>query len=287
MWPAERKFLRYRGFVDVIQLGGYGHSSAENLPYHEIDPKAWQRRVRVVYPVPLCIRNSYIHLSSQTFRRFIGKQDNTDEDIISDNIIPIGDVGLNFVLDDSKKLGISIEAHALLQLVNTEGKQTVTPNWLFRLRKEWVHGMSLFVFNSQTGWRGCFAEYKLWVAILMSENVKVKTPYSTPVIRSWFSLHVINDLYECLGKEHIMNIAETISHLGFDGAPDLLLYKKNPPLLWFVEVKSATDCLRSNQLNMMQHLSKHENTTCQICCPSSALKRFATVSLYEEDSDTP
>tara|TARA_Y100000748_G_scaffold296528_1_gene289458 strand:+ start:990 stop:1232 length:243 start_codon:yes stop_codon:yes gene_type:complete len=73
-----------------------------------------------------------------------------------------------------------------------------------------------------------------------------------------------------------------VAEMGFDGALDLVLYHNDT--IWFVEVKSATDKLKPHQLRMMQELSKFQNVTCQICCPKSALKRFASVILSNDDS---
>ena len=49
----------------------------------------------------------------------------------------------------------------------------------------------------------------------------------------------------CLGDDLLKEAAHCIADAGFDGAPDLVLYRRNPPHLWFVEVKSANDRLRS------------------------------------------
>ena len=78
-------------------------------------------------------------------------------------------------------------------------------------------------------------------------------------------------------------IASAVADLGFDGAPDLVLYRAEPPLVWFVEVKSANDRLRDSQKLMLKALSAIAGVRCQVCCPSSALKRMAS-ALAEKDS---
>ena len=64
-------------------------------------------------------------------------------------------------------------------------------------------------------------------------------------VRLTVSLH-LEDLKACIGAETVMQVAATVADLGFDGAPDLVLYR--PGTLWFVEVKSATDNLREAQV---------------------------------------
>ena len=106
-------------------------------------------------------------------------------------------------------------------------------------------------------------------------------------MRAWFPNEILGDLKTCVG-DLAMQIACKIKELGFDGAPDLVLYNDNPPNIIFVEVKSATDTLKPHQLKMMQALSKLPNVSCKICCPKSALKRFASVKMvvHESDSDS-
>ena len=61
-------------------------------------------------------------------------------------------------------------------------------------------------------------------------------------------------LAACVGKELSSQVAATVAEHGYDGAPDLVLYRREPATLWFVEVKSATDSLRENQVKMMKQL---------------------------------
>jgi len=281
MWTAEKALLKYRGLNDVITLRAIGHSSGETFPYHEVG-RAWQKRTRVVFPVPSVIRNTYLPLTSLTFRTMFREEATpTTSDVIS-----IGDLGLGLVIDDSRQLGMSVEAAALFQLIDTSGTAHSIPDWLRFAQTAWCHQNAVFMFNPNTGWRGCFAEHRLWSAVLLQHDARIKTPYSKPVVRGWFPPHVLNDLYDCIGVEFAVQIAKVIAGLGFDGAPDLALYRKQPLAVWFVEVKSATDALRGNQIKMLQELSKIPDVRCQICCPASALKRFSSQS-FEAEPDTP
>ena len=90
---------------------------------------------------------------------------------------------------------------------------------------------------------------------------------------------------EGVGEDVVDKAADTVAQHGFDGAPDLVLYHPAPPRLWCVEVKSATDKLRSAQLRMLQGLSQIDGVTCQICSPRSALKRFSNALDADFGSD--
>ena len=85
----------------------------------------------------------------------------------------------------------------------------------------------------------------------------------------------------------MLKVARKISELGFDGSPDLVLYHSNR--LIFVEVKSASDALRPNQITMLRELSSCDPcVSCHLCCPASARKRFAAVmeSALQRDSSS-
>jgi hypothetical protein len=281
MWRSEIMVYMYRG-ENPIELVDIGHTSSETFAYDEVGLQAWQRRTRVMHTVPDNILNIYMPLASKTFQRLCLHKVN--ESSSTPNIHVIGDVGMGFALDESRIPCMSVEAAALYQLVQTPNRHTPVPNWLKELEQTWTHQMSLFMFDSQTGWRGCFAEHRLWSSLLLQINSsEIKTPYAKPNVRAWFPVQVLNDFKECVGSDLALKIATKIAELGFDGAPDLILYHENR--IWCVEVKSANDKLKPHQLRMMQELSKFPNVTCQICCPKSALKRFASVMLSNNDSD--
>ena len=77
-----------------------------------------------------------------------------------DGIVTIGDLGLGLSLDESRQPVVSVETAALYELVQTPGAKEDVPEWLAQLQSEWTSGMCTFMFNTQTGWRGCFAEHR-------------------------------------------------------------------------------------------------------------------------------
>lgn len=286
MWPAECMLSIYRG-DNVIELLDVGHTSVETFAYDQIGLQAWQRRHRVMYTVPGHILKTYMKLASKTFQ-MLSLHNADDGSSSPSNIHVIGDIGMGFALDESRIPRMSVEAAALYQLIKTPNPNHVisVPHWISDLEQSWTHNTSLFMLDSQTGWRGCFAEHRLWSSLILhmsSNKPDLKTPYAKPCVRSWFPVHVLDDFQECVGSELAFRVAMKIAEMGFDGAPDLVLYHKST--IWFVEVKSATDKLKPHQLRMMQELSQISNVTCQICCPKIALKRFASVMLSNEDSD--
>ena len=252
--------------------------------------QAWHRRPRAVYAVPEKILKQYLPLSSSTFVRLCnarveGQRDDRNE---QEQELILGDLGLGLVLDVSRHPCYSVEAAALHQLVTDQATAVPVPisDALLNLRNTWRSGHSLFM-TTASGWRGCFAEHRLWSALIlfMGLDKTLKTPYSIPEVRGWFSSEVLRDMRECLGDDMITETIQTITELGFDGAPDLCMYHPNPPRLRFIEVKSETDRLRDTQTKMLQRLQTLPNVSCEICCPRSALKRFHGV-LRPEDSDT-
>lgn len=292
MWKAHRMVSSlYRG-DSVIELKITGRTSSETFPYDEIGLQAWHKRSRAVYPVPDDVLQQYLPLASATFQRLCVQQHvqhGGGGSSTGSSVTVIGDIGMGFVLDDMRQPKMSVEAAALHQLVQT-GPEKYVPkaDWLCRLQQTWYHHMSLFMFDTRTGWRGCFAEHRLWSSLLYHTNEhrerdpNVKTPYAVPTIRGWFPKEILTDFEECVGTALARKIAATVARMGFDGAPDLVLYNSEP-MVWFVEVKSATDTLKDKQVQMMQALSEIEHVKCQICCPQSALKRFASVMLSRDD----
>ena len=226
----------------TIELRAKCHTTDAILPYDAMDVRAWQRRVRVVSAAPPSIVASYVPLASATFTKLCTSTYSYD----SDSMIIIGDVGLNFALDERKQPVMSVEAAALYQLMSSPGEPEAIPDWLTQLQASWTSGQCLFMFNPETGWRGCSAEHKLRSAVLLADAKPIKTPYCKPHVRAWFPPAILDDMKMCVGAELVSQVASTIASLGFDGAPDLVLYRKST--LWFVEVKSTTDSLREAQV---------------------------------------
>lgn len=292
MWFSEQKLLvLYRG-KGLIELVASGCTSNETFPYHEVGLRNWHKRPRVTYAVPDDILQCYLPLVSETFKRLCVQPTAQGKDTIKVHVM--GDVGMGFALNEFHKPCMSVEAAALYQIIQdcdeklekVEEQQSI-PTWLQKLKNDWHHPMSLFMFNESSGWRGCFAEYRLWSALLYRNHQKaqLKTPYAVPIIRSWFPPEVLHDFEQSVGLEFAMMVANTVARMHYDGAPDIVLYRADYPKICFVEVKSASDTLKEDQIKMMQALSEIPNVECQICCPKQAMKRFASVA-FSGDSDS-
>ena len=191
---------------------------------------------------------------------------------------------------------ISIESAALWQLVRTTHglEDAPPPSALVRLQKGWSHGTCFFALSAGTGWRGVFAEHRPWTAILeLYDPARVKnTACCKPTIRSWFPAAIVEDMVACAGLDLLMRVAHTVAELGFDGAPDLMLYRRSPPSIWLVEVKSSSDSVRDNQRRMIKRLSAIPGVSCSICCPQNAVKRMASAMAHvahdgEESASSP
>jgi len=274
----------------TIELHAKGRTASQTLPYDAMDVHAWHRRPRIVYTAPPSLLATYQPLVTATFAKLC--QAATGEATQDASVVAVGDLGLGLALDEDRRPVVSVETAAVLQLVQTTpGAADVAPEWLASLEQSWASGLCFFVFCAQTGWRGCFAEHRLWSAVVLREcsGTTLKTPYAKPVVRSWLAPPILDDLAACVGQPLITQVATTVAELGFDGAPDIVLYRREPPTLWFVEVKSATDSLREAQVKMMKQLSRIEGVRCSVCCPASALKRMASAMAQHGSSsdDSP
>ena len=268
--------------VSVTELRGNGRAVAEALPWAAMDANGWQKRPRVVYDAPPSILATYVPLASAAFAQQCRGDDHRGEDASS--ITCVGALGLGLALDGSRRAVISTEAKALLQLLQeTPGAPEATPAWLTRLGATWTSDQCLFVHNAATGWRGAFAEHRLWSAILLGENASVKTPHARPTVRGWFPPPILDDLKACLGEETVAEVAAAVADVGFDGAPDLVLYSHGQ--LRFVEVKSATDHLGAAQVAMLTRLARIEKASVEICAPRAAQKRLLATMEALADTD--
>lgn len=251
--------------MTTIDLQASGRTTDETLPYDAMDLRGWHRRARVVYDAPPSIVATYMPLASKLFATQCKGTGQTD------GVVVIGDLGVGLALDQTRMPVVSVETMALLQLIQSPGAPESVPDWLRQLQATWTSGMALFAFHPQTGWRATFAEHRLWSAILLRDGGVIKTPYCKPTVRGWYAPVILDDLTACVGASLMSHVAATVAHHGFDGAPDLVLYR--PSTLWLVEVKSTNDALRDSQVEMLKHLSRI--VSCQICCPPSARKRMA------------
>lgn len=259
-----------------VELRAQGRTSEETLPWDAMHPNAWHRRARVVYDAPDFLVAAYRHLASKCFASLCPPATAT-------GVLVAGDVGLGLALDDRRRPVLSIEAAALLQLVDSAGVAEPTPRAFEELQQSWVAGMCFFAYSDATGWRGCVAENRLWSAWQLRAGATIATPYPTPVARGWMPPCLLEDLERCVGRVKVQRVADAIAALGYQGAPDLVLWR--PGELWMVEVKSATDRLRDAQIRAMQRL--HEvGVRVQLCGPARlSLKRLAEAALQCEDTE--
>ena len=266
----------------VLELEACGKRVDSTLPYDALHVNAWHRRTRAVYPAPPCILHTYPTLASKVFATLA--RGNAQPNAQTDDVVAVGDLGLGFALDPSYVPVVSVEATALYQLVTqTAGASEETPAWLQKLQGEWTAGMALVLFCKATGWRGAFAEHRLWSCILLREGGAVRTPYAKAVVRGWFPPAILADLDACVGKNKVAKVASAIAEMGFEGAPDLCLWRRNE--LWLVECKSANDQVKEVQRRMIQRLWKL-GVRCQLCAPKSALKRLLEVALVSDDDSS-
>ena len=272
--------------VNVIELCENGRAVAETLGWEAMDARAWQRRARVVHDAPSSILATYLPLASGIFAKQ-HRGELRSEDRGACTITCIGSLGLNLALDESRRAVVSVEATCLFHVLQTaHGAPEAKPEWLVRLEATWIGGQCLFMFNAANGWRGCFTEHRLWSSLLLSENARVKTQYPAPTVRGWFPTPILEDLKICVGHETVAQVAAAVAGMGYDGAPDLVLYRDGE--LRFVEVKSGTDRLCASQVEMLSRLSRIEGVHCAVCCPRAARKRMlATMeALMESDEES-
>lgn len=265
--------------VDCVVLTAHGRTSTTTLPYDAMDAKGWHRRARVVYDAPPSLVASYLPLASKVF----ATQYRGEDEVVPHEVASIvGDLGLSFALDEARQPVVSVEAIALHQLlVSAATSIAEAPAWMSALEATWTSGQCLTILHSE--WRGCVSEHRLWSAYLLRHGEAIKTPYSKPTVRAWVPDAVLDDLIECVGAATVDRVATTISDLGFDGAPDLVLWTSHR--LWLVEVKSASDRLRDTQSQMLKELSRLDHVTCSICCPEAARKRMLATMMADESTD--
>ena len=256
------------------------HVASQTLPYDAMEVSAWSRRNKVVAVAPTCIQAAYIPLASTPFRKLCGQPPVMAG---TPSVITMGDLGLSFALDETQQPVMSVESAALFQIVQSEtGAPEAMPTWLRTFESQWASGMCMFMYCKGSGWRGCFAEHRLWSTCIHKDGGEIKTAYCTPTVRGWFPQPILADLRNTVGSELLDRVAETIFELGFDGSPDLVLW--NHEKLLFVEVKSATDRLRNEQARMMKQLARIPGVECRICCPACSRKRLATEMAKNDDT---
>ena len=270
--------------LEVVELHATGRRTAATLPYDAMDgARGWHQRVRAVYAAPACVLRQYISLASRAFTMlYRGDEPNVEEET---PIVLTGDVGLGLALDEGKQPVVSVEAAALLELVAMPGTPECLPGWLTSLQATWCSGQCLFGMNTATGWRACFAEHRLWSALLLEAGSAIKTPHCKAVVRGWYPVVILEDLKHCVGRELLQTVASTVAEYGFDGAPDVVSYRPGG-VLRLVEVKSGNDALKPAQTKMLSTLARIPGVSCHVCGPASALKRVAATMLDDASDDS-
>jgi len=281
---------RQRG-ENTVAMRSEGKLSQEQLPYDAMGPHSLHRRARVVYRAPAPLVRAYLPLSSKWFSESAeGAPASSSSD---SDLVLFGDVGLGLATDGrTGEPVVSVEAAALHELLEGEGEGRASssppllPEWMRSMEREWVSGQCLFACSARTGWRGCYAEHRLWSALLLDEGegASLRTPYAKPSVRAWFPRAVLDDLRECVHRDAAVRLAQVVRKHGFHGAPDLFLYHPNGRRCWFVEVKSATDTLSGAQLVMLRAL-RSAGARCDVMCPQQARAKMSDV-MWQLDAST-
>ena len=135
------------------------------------------------------------------------------------------------------------------------------------------------------GWRGCFAEYRLWVALHHRLQRPCRHSATKPLARSWYCTALLDEVATTLGSR-LDPILDLMQSLKFSGAPDLFLWHPSGPCL-FVEVKSSTDTLRPEQNLVLQKLVKFPDIRCMVAVTATLTnaQRNKPWQVYS-DSDT-
>ena len=234
----------------VVELHATGRTASQTLPYDAVSVQAWHRRARVVYAAPPSLVAAYLPLASTTFARLCGTSSPTDAGGDGAAVVAIGDLGLGLALDEERRPVVSVEAVALLQLVRTTPgtADDGVSEWLAALQGSWVSGQCLVVVCADTGWRGCFAEHRLWSAVVLREahGGTLKTPYARPTVRAWMAPVLLDDLAACVGRELVAQDAATVADRATTGRPTMLA----ATLHLFVEASHRQP--RDNQVAMMR-----------------------------------
>jgi hypothetical protein len=272
--------------VTMTALETEGRAVDSTLPYDATTAKEWHRQPRRMHAVPPPLLYSYSLLAATPFRTLLDGE--SLKRAIRDNyqrappVFAAGDVGLGLVLDATRPHPplVSVEAAALYQLVQEAdgggdgGDAAGCAALASALHAEWVHGMCAVMACEATGWRGCFAEHRIWSALLRRHDAdaRLRTPHAQSVVRGWYPPVVLDDLEACVGTVTALDVARRVADLQFNGAPDLLLYRRGR--LRFVEVKSASDRFKPEQLAMMRNLLDVPGATYEVCAPRRHLARL-------------
>jgi hypothetical protein len=283
---TEAGRMARRWGVKMTALATEGRAVDKTLPYDAATVKEWHRQPRRMHAAPPPLLYAYGPIAALPFRELVDDE-SVKLAIRADYrrappVFAAGDVGLGLALDATLPHPplVSVEAAALYQLVQeadgggSEGDAAGCAALARALHAEWVHGMCAVMTCEATGWRGCFAEHRIWSALLRRHDADaaLRTPHAHSVVRGWYPPVVLDDLEACVGRVTALDVARRVADLDFNGAPDLLLYRRGR--LRFVEVKSASDRFKSEQLAMMRNLLAVPGATYEICAPRRHLARL-------------
>jgi hypothetical protein len=276
------------GGVGIITLlDGDGSVCHERVEFNEVDARSTKRDKRILYPVPVSVIGAYLAESSGPFRRRLDPMLlGSSRTPTSGQVLCAGDAGLvlcTCVAPPMRCMLMSVEAAALYQLVSPkrlvesgdasrpyhsvgeewqddwQGDPQMLPDAIARfkaLSRSWSAGMNLVMACPNSGWRGCYAEKRLWLAVSlrMGQSELVQTDYALSSVRSWFPTEVLDDLIACASRETLQRLAKIVCDHKFEGAPDLVLWR--PGSLRIVEVKSQLDDIKDAQVTMLTALGR-------------------------------
>lgn len=206
----------------------------------------------------LTIHLNYRDEVTPTFRSFmLTPTDRADAvaDAVAENL-PVritGDYGCNLIWT-GKEVRVNVEVATLDYILRTR-EGTATSNTDFA---EWYKNMSwnsqqcVVGYNNVTGWRGVYAENRLWKSLANYTGDTITDPVPS-VIRSWYPQKVLQDIIKSVGLAKIKQILAIMKTHSWKGCPDLVLWNQNGVI--FVEVKSSTDCMRPDQEALMENLT--------------------------------
>jgi hypothetical protein len=198
-----------------------------------------------------------------------------------------GAVGLGLSVDGNACY-VGVECACLFrQLQDLRKEQFKGNDWIPTHVHRWHQGEAM-VMAIRNGWRGCFSEYRLWVALYHHTAMDACSHSATkPLVRSWYCDALLEEVGAVLGSR-LVPILELMQSAKFVGAPDLFFWHPSGACR-FSEVKSSTDLLRPEQNIILQKLVRIPNIECNVCVTASLrdAPKCRPSEMHDSDSDTP
>ena len=84
-----------------------------------------------------------------------------------------------------------------------------------------------------------------------------------------------------------MQVALTVANQNFDGAPDLLLYSANAPVIWFGDVTTAARCSDFTAVSKLPLIHCPDNgSRHDTGCATGRKRQLSGASMTDPDADT-